>query len=196
MSALCQRSRHPSEHWRWTGRYLQSGPAKNHAVRGTSASCVVKHKVFTEKPRDARIEFAVERCPVEARGLVGANARYGGRELRRARCQERKVAGRYDMNVRFSREGCERRAPWPPDRQLRRPTPHRQNCSGILMAARLSCVKNPVGGSAITAARTRASCGGTGVRRCEAAHKIASSSLQPRANLAKSGAAPISAKPV
>src|SRR5450631_2273346 len=55
--------------------------------------------MFAEKPRHAQIEFAVERCSVEARRHVGAKARYGGRELRRARCQESEMASRHDMNV-------------------------------------------------------------------------------------------------
>jgi hypothetical protein len=85
------------------GRLLQSALTKNHVVEGTSTSCVVKHKVFTEKPLDARIEFAVERRPIETRGHIGANARYECRELRRAWCYEDKVSGWHDMNVRLPR---------------------------------------------------------------------------------------------
>src|SRR5438045_2450486 len=64
-----------------------------------SASAAVTNKVFTEKPRYARIEFVVERCPVEARRYVSAKARDHGRKLRRARREKSKVASRHDMNV-------------------------------------------------------------------------------------------------
>ncbi len=72
--------------WREEDAALTSGAATN--------------KLFAEKPCDARIEFAVECCPVEARGHIGANARYGGHEFRRAWRQEDKVAGRHDTDVR------------------------------------------------------------------------------------------------
>lgn len=34
-----------------------------------------------EKPLDARVEIAVEGCPIETRWHVGANARYGRGEF-------------------------------------------------------------------------------------------------------------------
>ena len=50
------------------------------------------------------IERAMEGGPVETCGIVGANARNGGREFWRAGGQEGKVAGRHDMNVGFARQ--------------------------------------------------------------------------------------------
>src|SRR5438552_2564924 len=61
--------------------------------------------MFAEKPRHARVEVAVNGCPVEARRHVVANARYGGCELRRARRQESNVARRQGVNVVFIRAG-------------------------------------------------------------------------------------------
>jgi len=60
-------------------------------------------KMLAKEPDDAGVELTVKGRPVEARRLVGANAWYGRRELRRTRRQERIVAGWHDMNVRFAR---------------------------------------------------------------------------------------------
>jgi hypothetical protein len=69
-----------------------------------STSLSTTNEMFAEKPHNARVELAVKGGPVEAGRIIGANARYGSRELWRAGCQECKVAGWHDMNVRFARE--------------------------------------------------------------------------------------------
>src|ERR1700756_1409416 len=109
---------------------------------------------------DARIEVAVKGGPVET-GRVGANARDGGGELRRAGRQECEVAGRDDMNVRLARQalGNAHGARRPPASASQFGSPV---LKGDFMAAKLSCVKVSLGTSAITAAWIRASCGGLG----------------------------------
>jgi hypothetical protein len=68
-----------------------------------SASLAVGNKMLPKKPGNARVKIAVKFYPVEARH-VGANARYGRRQFRRAGRQECKVAGWYGVNVRFARQ--------------------------------------------------------------------------------------------
>src|SRR5256885_16757836 len=64
-----------------------------------SRSLAVADELFAEEPHHARIEFAVERSSIEARRRVGANSRYRGCELRRARREESKVAGRHGVDL-------------------------------------------------------------------------------------------------
>jgi hypothetical protein len=60
--------------------------------------------MFAEELYHARVEIAVEGYPIEVRRVIGADARYGGRKLRRAGRQECKVAGGHDVNVGLPRQ--------------------------------------------------------------------------------------------
>ena len=64
-----------------------------------------------KKPNDARVEVAVKGRAIEA-WRIGAQARQVCCELRRTGCQEGKVTGRADVNVRLARQAAgEARSP-------------------------------------------------------------------------------------
>src|SRR5262249_19639345 len=69
-----------------------------------SVSSAITDEMFAEESCHARVEVLVKGCSIEVPWIVGADARDGGRELRRAGCQERKVAGWHDVNIRLARK--------------------------------------------------------------------------------------------
>ena len=76
-----------------------SGPV----VAPGSTALAIANKMFAKEPNDARVEVAVKGRSVKA-GRIGTKTRQVRRELRRARCQEGKVTGRHDVNVRLARQ--------------------------------------------------------------------------------------------
>ena len=57
-----------------------------------------------EEGGDISVELVVKGNAIEVRRIIGADARNGGRKLRRAWCQECKMASRQGVNVRCARK--------------------------------------------------------------------------------------------
>ena len=91
------------------GVALANAPARCHMrsvgkfIGSASARLAVTNEMFAEEVYHARVQVSVQ-PPVEVHRIVDAYARYGSHKLRRARCQDREMAGWHNMNLRFARQ--------------------------------------------------------------------------------------------